>query len=317
VISIAALRLAGKPVEATSAASLWDIGDGVGLLEFHSKMNSFSADLIASVGQLVTLAQTRFKALVIGNEGPVFSAGADLAGVLRMAQAGDEEGLAAFIQAGLSAFNTVRDATIPVVGAGFGAALGGGCEVLLHCHAVVAHAEIGIGLVEPRVGLLPGWAGLTQLLVRLQERDGDAAKTALAALHTVLPAQTSTSAFDAKAKGFLRESDGITMNRDRLIADAKARALAMVPGFTTPARATVTLPDAAVVQAEAASLAATLAPHDAVIGEAIAQVLAGPATLPEAAVTERALGAFVALALTPASQARIDAMLRTGKPLRN
>ncbi|HIQ18784.1 MAG TPA: 3-hydroxyacyl-CoA dehydrogenase [Novosphingobium capsulatum] len=317
VISIAALRLAGKPVEATSAASLWDIGDGVGLLEFHSKMNSFSADLIASVGQLVTFAQTRFKALVIGNEGPVFSAGADLAGVLRMAQAGDEEGLAAFIQAGLSAFNTVRDATIPVVGAGFGAALGGGCEVLLHCHAVVAHAEIGIGLVEPRVGLLPGWAGLTQLLVRLQERDGDAAKTALAALHTVLPAQTSTSAFDAKAKGFLRESDGITMNRDRLIADAKARALAMVPGFTTPARATVTLPDAAVVQAEAASLAATLAPHDAVIGEAIAQVLAGPATLPEAAVTERALGAFVALALTPASQARIDAMLRTGKPLRN
>jgi 3-hydroxyacyl-CoA dehydrogenase len=264
----------------------------------------------------VTLAQTRFKALVIGNEGPVFSAGADLAGVLRMAQAGDEEGLAAFIQAGLSAFNTVRDATIPV-GCGLLVRRWRGCEVLLHCHAVVAHAEIGIGLVEPRVGLLPGWAGLTQLLVRLQERDGDAAKTALAALHTVLPAQTSTSAFDAKAKGFLRESDGITMNRDRLIADAKARALAMVPGFTTPARATVTLPDAAVVQAEAASLAATLAPHDAVIGEAIAQVLAGPATLPEAAVTERALGAFVALALTPASQARIDAMLRTGKPLRN
>jgi 3-hydroxyacyl-CoA dehydrogenase len=127
VISIAALRLAGKPVEETSAASLWDIGDGVGLLEFHSKMNSFSSELIASVGQLAALAQTRFKALVIGNEGPVFSAGADLAGVLRMAQAGDQDGLAAFIQAGLTAFNTLRSARIPVVGAGFGAAAAAKC----------------------------------------------------------------------------------------------------------------------------------------------------------------------------------------------
>nr|WP_282599675.1 enoyl-CoA hydratase/isomerase family protein [Novosphingobium sp. SG707] len=296
---------------------MWDIGDGVGLLEFHSKMNSFSAELIASVGQLVALAQTHFKALVIGNEGPVFSAGADLAGVLRMAQAGDRDGLAAFIQAGLTAFNTLRDASIPVVGAGFGAALGGGCEVLLHCHAIVAHAEIGIGLVEPRVGLLPGWAGLTQLLVRLQERDGDAQRSALAALRIVLPAQTSTSAFDARAKGFLRESDGITMNRERLIADAKARALAMVPDFTTPPRAMVNLPEPAALQTEATALAATLAPHDAVIGMAIAGVLAGPATLTEEEVTARALDAFVALALHPASQARIDALLRTGKPLRN
>jgi 3-hydroxyacyl-CoA dehydrogenase len=299
VISIAALRLAGKPVEETSAASLWDIGDGVGLLEFHSKMNSFSSELIASVGQLAALAQTRFKALVIGNEGPVFSAGADLAGVLRMAQAGDQDGLAAFIQAGLTAFNTLRSARIPVVGAGFGAALGGGCEVLLHCHAVVAHAEIGIGAGGTARGPAAGLGRADAASGAFAGTRRRRAKSTLAVLRTVLPAQTSTSAFDARAKGFLRESDGITMNRDRLIADAKARALAMVPGFTPPPRAMVSLPEPAALQAEVAALAATLAPHDAVIGAAIAEVLTGPATLPEEAVTERALGALWRWRSTP------------------
>ncbi|WP_336961496.1 3-hydroxyacyl-CoA dehydrogenase NAD-binding domain-containing protein [Sphingobium aquiterrae] len=317
VISIAALRLSGTPVEENAAASLWDIGDGVGLLEFHSKMNSFSAGLIAAVTQMVALAPGRFRALVIGNDGPAFSAGADLSAVLQMSRDGDRDGIEKFIRAGLKAFDAVRDSTIPIVGAGFGAALGGGCEILLHCHAIVAHAEIGIGLVEPKVGLLPGWAGLTQLLVRLQERDADAAATATAALRTVLPATTSAGAFDARAKGFLRESDGITMNRDRLIGDAKARALALAADFTPAPRATLSLPAPTMLTQALDTLVAALGPHDLDIGHAIAGVLSGPAIITEAALTERAVDAFVDLALTQPTRDRIEAMLRTGKPLRN
>ncbi|HEY0315866.1 MAG TPA: 3-hydroxyacyl-CoA dehydrogenase NAD-binding domain-containing protein [Sphingomonas sp.] len=317
VISLAAIKLRDKPVAADEAASLWDIGDGVGLLEFHTKMNSFSPALLEAVARAVKQAPQHFKALVIGNEGPAFSAGADLYAVLAMSAKGDAAGIGAFARAGLATFDAVRDAPFPIVGAGFGAALGGGCEVLLHCHAVVADAEIGIGLVEPRVGLLPGWGGLTELMVRLQERFGDPAKAASAALRTVLAAATSAGAYDARAKGFLRPTDGIAMNRDRLIAEAKAHALALLPGFVTPARATITLPEAAVLDAVLADMAASLAPHDVTIGQAIAGVLSGPGTVTQAELSERAAVAFEALALSEPTRERIDHMLRTGKPLRN
>ncbi|MCY1166244.1 putative 3-hydroxyacyl-CoA dehydrogenase [compost metagenome] len=317
VISLAAIRLRAKPVSTDDAASLWDIGDGVGLLEFHTKMNSFSPALLEAVVRAVKQVPQHFKALVIGNEGPVFSAGADLSAVLAMSASGDADGIDAFAHAGLTAFDALRDAPFPVVGAGFGAALGGGCEVLLHCHAVVADAEIGIGLVEPRVGLLPGWGGLTELMVRLQERFDDPAKAASAALRTVLNAATSAGAYDARAKGFLRPTDGIAMNRDRLIAAAKALALALVPGFTAAARTPIALPDGVVLDEVLADMAASLTPHDIRIGRAIAAVLTGPATVTQAELSARAAAAFTELALTQASRERIDHMLRTGKPLRN
>ncbi|SDA20001.1 3-hydroxyacyl-CoA dehydrogenase/enoyl-CoA hydratase family protein [Sphingomonas sp. NFR15] len=317
VISLAAIKLRDRPVSTDEAASLWDIGDGVGLLEFHTKMNSFSPALLNAVTRTVKLAPQHFKALVIGNEGPAFSAGADLSAVLAMSANGDAAGIRAFALAGVAAFDAVHDAPYPIVGAGFGAALGGGCEVLLHCHAVVADAEIGIGLVEPRVGLLPGWGGLTELMVRLQERFDDPAEAAATALRTVLAATTSAGAHDARAKAFLRPTDGIVMNHDRLIAQAKAHALALLPGFTTPVRAPVTLPEASVLDAVLADMAPSLAPHDIVIGRAIADVLSGPITLTHAELNARAVMAFEALALSEPTRARITQMLRTGKPLRN
>lgn len=296
-ITLADLALAGAPVADYGAARLWDLGDGVACLEFRTKMGTFSPQLLDAVEAAIGDVERGFKALVIGSDAPVFSAGADLRVFLETLQNGGAEALGAFIDRGHRVFRALKFAPFPVVGAAAGLALGGGCEVLLHSDAVQAHAELSIGLVEPKIGLIPGWGGCKEMLDRLP------AEQAFALIRS---ARTSGSAFEARAMGILRETDGITMNRDRLLADAKARALALLPGYTprkpvSAPPATVTVPD--------------LEGHDATVAAALAGVLAPGGSEEEIIARERA--AFLRLFATEETVARVEHMLKTGKPLKN
>ena len=209
-------------------------------------------------------------------------------------------------------------------------ALGGGCEILLHCDAVVAHAETYMGLVEAGVGVVPAWGGCKELLTRWAtdpKRPGGPMPPVAQTFETISMAKVSTSAEEARELGFLRAADGITMNRDRLLANAKARALTMVEGYRPPEPVELALPGRSgraalelAVHGFRASGAAT--PHDAVVAGQLATVLTGGDADPTETVSESELSrlereAFLALIRTPATLARIETMLETGKPLRN
>jgi 3-hydroxyacyl-CoA dehydrogenase len=209
-------------------------------------------------------------------------------------------------------------------------ALAGGCEISLHCSAIQAHAESAMGLVETNLGVVPGWGGSKELLLRLirdKSRIKGPVAPALTAFETIFGAKISGSAYQAQELGFLRPHDGITMNRERLLADAKARALAMVKDYKPPESALVTLSGPSGRQAlrnmiDTAYVAGRLKPHDRVVAEALAGVLSGGAADPTRPLAEDALfdlerAAFLDLIRTGATRARIRAMLDTGKPLRN
>ncbi len=330
VVSLADVKLA-PPAWSDAAVNLWDIGDGVACLEFKTKANSISDGVLSAIGPVIERVRDGFRGLVIYSDAVNFSVGADLRSFLAALDSGNEQQLRDFIEAGQAAFQALRSAPFPVVGAPAGYAVGGGLEILLHCDAVQAHAELTAGLVESRVGLVPGWGGCRELLLRMGEpsvgRQGPVAP-ALAAFEVILPARTSTSAFDAQDLGFLRPSDGISMNRERLLADAKARAIGLADGYRPPPPREVCLsgPSGASTLRnvlDTMSDAGRLAPHDRVVGEALIGVLTGgPSADPAVRVDETTVSdlerdAFLALSRTAATQQRIRHMLDTGKPLRN
>ncbi|HEX7820378.1 MAG TPA: FAD-dependent oxidoreductase, partial [Sphingobium sp.] len=237
VLRLSDLALAARPVASWNSANLWDLGDGVACLEIRSKMHTFSPDLLDAIGQALGRCGTDFRALVIGSDAPYFSAGADLRIFVEMFEKGGRDALDAFIDHGQRTFQAIKFAPFPVVAAASGVALGGGCELLLHCDAIQAHAELCMGLVETSVGLIPGWGGCKEMMFRLSSASdaphGPVA-SALAAYSLIAAAKVSTSAFDARAQGFLRPYDAITMNRDHLLADAKATALSLAGGYVAP-----------------------------------------------------------------------------------
>ena len=224
----------------------------------------------------------------------------------------------------------MKFAPFPVVGAPSGMALGGGCEILLHCAAIEAHAESYIGLVETGVGLVPSWGGCKELLLRwwtTRGRPGGPMPPVIQAFETISLAKVSRSAAEARDLKFLRRGDGITMNRERLLAAAKARALALVPGYKPPEPHELRLPgptgraalqlavDGFVLQGKATA-------HDRVVALALASVLSGGDTdhtrpLAEDAITPLERAAFMRLLHQPATLARMEHTLATGKPLRN
>jgi 3-hydroxyacyl-CoA dehydrogenase len=224
----------------------------------------------------------------------------------------------------------MRNAPFPVVGAPVGMALGGGCEMLLHCAAVQAYAESYIGLVEAGVGLIPGWGGCTAMLARWQE-DKMLPKGPMPAMskvfETISTATVARSAAEAMELKFLRSTDGITMNRDRLLADAKARALAMVPAYQAPEPPTLRLPGATgrvalQMAVEGVAKRGIATPHDVTVGKALAEVLSGGDAEYQDVLTEDDVmtlerKAFMALIRTKESQARLKSIIDTGKPLRN
>lgn len=332
VLLLADVKRASEPVAKNGSASLWDVGDGVLCLEFHTKMNALDEGIVRMVGKAGELIDgKKFKALVIHNEASNFSVGANIGIALFAANIALWPVIAESVGQGQRAFKAMKYAPFPVVGAPSGMALGGGCETLLHCDAIQAHAESYVGLVEVGVGVIPGWGGCKEMTLRWAQnpkRPGGPMPGVAKVFEMISTAHVATSAFEAKEALFLRPADGVTMNRDRLLADAKAKALAMVEaGYQPPEPPEVTLPGpsgrAALEMAVDGFVANGMATaHDSVVSKRLAVVLTGGNTDLTEIVTEDDLSrlereAFMDLIKTPATLARIEHMLETGKPLRN
>jgi 3-hydroxyacyl-CoA dehydrogenase len=332
VLLLADVKRASRPVAKNASASLWDIGDGVLCLEFHTKMNALDEGVLRQIEKAQELVDgARFKALVVHNEAENFSVGANIGLALFAANVGLWTAIEMSVAQGQETFQRLKRAPFPTVGAPSGMALGGGCEILLHCSAVQAHAESYIGLVEVGVGVIPGWGGCKEMTARWfanPARPGGPMPGVVKAFETISTAKVATSAEEARELLYLRPGDGITMNRDRLLADAKARALALVEaGYRPPEPAEMSLPGPsgrAALRMAVAGFRATgqATAHDEVVAGHLATVLTGGDTDPTETLGESDLSrlereAFLALVRTPATLARIEHMLETGKPLRN
>ena len=322
----------GRVLQRNPGASLVDLGDGVLAVEFHSKMNAIGGDTVQMLHAGLKEAGANFSALVVGGEAPDFSAGANLMLVLLEAQEGNWDEIDAMVRAFQNATLALRYADVPVVVAPAGLALGGGCEIVLHGDRVQAAAESYIGLVEVGVGLIPAGGGTKELLVRMTRAaagsQGGPLAPAQAAFETIAFAKVSTSAPHARQLGFLRECDGVTMNRERLLADAKAVALDRVrAGYQRPQPALIPVGGEGVEAAlklgvHLAWRAGRISEHDALIGRTLAHIIAG-GTLPQASRVSEAhmldleREAFLTLCGERKTLERIQHTLKTGKTLRN
>jgi 3-hydroxyacyl-CoA dehydrogenase len=332
VLLLADVKRRSKPLARNGSASLWDIGDGVVCVEFHSKMNALDNDSIAMLSKGIETVKSGapWKAMVIYNEAENFSAGANVGLVLFAANIALWPMVEGGIAAGQNVYKAMKYAPFPVVAAPAGMALGGGCEILLHAAAVQAHAETYAGLVETGVGLVPGFGGCKEMITRhmaSRARPNGPIPALTAAFEQIALAKVSKSAAEARDMLILRPEDGITMNRDRLLADAKAKALALAVNYQPPKPAVLNLPGA--TGAAALKLGVDDLVHqgkatayDAVVGAKLAEVLSGGAADITGETTEDQLlalerRAFLALIREPKTLARIEHMLETGRPLRN
>jgi 3-hydroxyacyl-CoA dehydrogenase len=335
------LKDAGKEVERNSGASLIDLGDGVVCCEFHSKMNAIGADLIGMIHKGIKRLETNFEAMVIANQATNFSVGANLMLVLVGAQEQEWDELHMAVKQFQNVNLAIKYAPKPVVAAPQGMALGGGCEISLHSAKIHAAAELYMGLVETGVGLIPGGGGTKEMLLRANESAGSGDDLDL--FHTLRPtfeniatAKVGTSAEECRELGYLRRADRYSMNRERLVEDAKQTALALVRGGWKPAAAS--WQDGAQstqikVLGESFLSAAKLAIHmmvrggyasdyDAHVARKLANILAGgvlsaPQMVSEHYVLDLEREAFVSLCGEKKTQERIAHTLKTGKPLRN
>jgi 3-hydroxyacyl-CoA dehydrogenase len=332
VLKLADIKRAGKPLIKNPSARVWDIGDGVLCFEFASKMNALDPLTFAAYKDTLKLMKgnPQYKALVIHNEGPNFSVGANIGLALFAANIAVWGEIESMIEEGQKTYLALKQAPFPVVAAPLGMALGGGCEILLHADAIQAHAELYTGLVEVGVGVIPGWGGCKEMLFRLKadkKLPGGPMPAVAKAFEMIGTAQVSKSAFEAKEMGILRAKDGITMNRDRVLADAKAKALELASGYQPPKDGAIALPGPTGVAALKLALSTFVAqgkatPHDVTVSLALAKVLTGGKTDHTETVGEKDLlklerQAFMELMKTSATLARIEHMLDTGKPLRN
>ncbi len=330
VLLLEDIKRASKPVLKNGSAAVWDIGDGVLCFEFISKANSLDDQIMALLGKTIALVKKDQKALVIYNEGVNFSVGANIGLMLFAANIAAWSQIESLLATGQEMYQKLKYAPFPVVGAPASLALGGGCEILLHCDAVQAHAESYIGLVEAGVGIVPGWGGCKEMLGRWATDPGTP-KGPMPAVAKVFEmvstAKVSKSAAEARELGFLRPSDRITMNRNRLLADAKARALELAVDYKAPASREIVLPGPSgrvvldmVVAGFAKTAVAT--PHDVVVAGELGRVLTGGDTdildtVSEAKLLELERESVMRLLKTNATLARIEHVFETGKPLRN
>jgi 3-hydroxyacyl-CoA dehydrogenase len=330
VLMLEDIKLVSKPVLKNSSAAVWDIGDGVLCFEFTSKSNSLDEQIIALLQKAIALVKEKHKALVIYNEGGNFSVGANVGLALFAANIAAWAQVEAMIATGQEMMQKLKYAPFPVVAAPAGMALGGGCEFLLHSDAVQAHGETYAGLVECGIGLLPGWGGCKEMLGRWStdpKMPRGPMPAATKVFEMISTAKVGRSAADAQEMLILRRGDGITMNRYRLLADAKAKALSLVEGYKSPEPREIVLPGPSgkVAMAQAVDGFAKLGvatKHDVVVGGELATVLTGGSTdiidlVKESKILELERESFLRLLRTPATLARIEHMLETGKPLRN
>ena len=320
-------------VRKNPGASLVDLGDGVLCVEFHSKMNAIGGDTIQMLHAGLREASANFAALVVGNEGEHFSAGANIMLLLLEAQEENWDEVDLMVRAFQNATMALRYADLPVIVAPAGLALGGGCEIVLHGDRVQAAAESYIGLVEAGVGLIPAGGGTKEMVARAAEQmppgSTDFLPPIQRAFEAIGFAKVSASAPDAQRLGLLRSTDAVTMNRERLIADAKARALQRVAeGYQPPAPRTAIPVGGDTVLAplklgiHLAWRAGRISDHDALIGRKLATIMAGgslphPSTVTEQELLDLEREAFLSLVGERKTQERIQHTLKTGKPLRN
>jgi 3-hydroxyacyl-CoA dehydrogenase len=352
VWSVTVAKKSNGVVKKNSGASLVDLGDGVACIEFHSKMNSLGADIIGLISQTLKPGGPgdAFDAFVITNDATNFSVGANLMLLLMSVQEEEWDEVDLVIRQFQGMTQAIKFSPKPVVSAPFGLCLGGGTEISLHAVARQPHAELYTGLVEVGVGLLPGGGGCKEMLLRAVDaaatsRGGAAGltgsqKDALAgsvemmeamkkAFETIATAKVATSAHEARGLGFLNDSDRITMNRERVLSDAKARALELVrAGYEPPVMRTD-------IPAPGESLLAALkmgvhlmrqgdfiTDYEVKLGGKIAEVLCGGNVTPGTPVSEQYIldlerEGFKSLCGEKKTQERIQYTLKTGKTLRN
>ena len=330
-LNVADLKRRGKPLKRNGSASIWDMGDEVLLVEYHTKMNAMDPMNIEMLVNAVDIAESEgFKGIVIGNDASNFCAGANLGLALFAANLGAWKDLEDFITLGQETYQTLKYCDVPVVAASAGLCLGGGAEVLMHCDAVQAHAESYIGLVEVGVGVVPAWGGCKKLLGRLVEYGlvtNGPMGAAMKAFETIGTAQVAKSAEQASSLGFLAPSDQITMNRDRLLADAKGKVLELHEDYTPPEPRTYALPGPTGMAALSLalndlSLSGQATPHDVVVATKLAKILTGgdsdiTETLEEDDILSMEKDTFANLLKNLDTLDRVQHMLETGKPLRN
>jgi 3-hydroxyacyl-CoA dehydrogenase len=341
ILVLKSLKEAGREVERNSGASLIDLGDGIVCCEFHSKMNAIGSDLIAMIHKGIKRLHSDFDAMVVANQAVNFSVGANLMLVLVAAQEQEWDELHLAVKQFQNVNLAIKYAPKPVVIAPQGMALGGGCEVSLHGARIQAAAEAYMGLVEAGVGLIPGGGGSKEMLIRANEHasggdDLDLFHALRPIFETLAMAKVGTSAEECCDFGFLRREDGVSMNRERLVADAKEVALALVrAGYKPPAASWQEGAQTTQIKVLGEQFLATAkmaihlllrggyaSEHDAVVARKLANILAGgalsaPQFVSEQYVLDLEREAFVSLCGERKTQERIAHTLKTGKPLRN
>lgn len=344
-------KIAGhKPLFKNGSAKLWDIGDGVACLEFTSKMNSVDPETLRAINASVEIVKKDFKGLVIGNDGDNFSVGANIGVLLFAANIAAWSTIDDILAQGQQALLGLKYAPFPVVSAVSGMALGGGCEITLHSDAVQAHIESYMGLVEVGVGVVPAWGGCKELLFRGANkptftdgmkmmaktgkmpsmsamRGGGAMPIIAGAFETISMAKVAESADQAKDIGFLNDKSRITMNRTRVIPDAKALCLELAKDYTPPETQVISLPgesgrDALFMAVDGFVQNGKATAHDEIVSKELAHVLTGgdcdiTDELTEQDILDLERKHFLNLVKTEGSRDRIEYMLDNGKPLRN
>jgi len=327
------LKRGNRKVKENFSASFWDMNDDVLLLEFHTKMNSIDDGIIEMMNTAIDTAESGYRGLVIGNDAQNFSAGANIMALLMAAKAGQYESIRTMVSGFQQVNQRMRYSSVPTVAAPGGLTLGGGAEVTMGANAIQAKSELYMGLVEVGVGLIPGGGGNLQLLRNLYapfatDPDFDPFPFIKKLFLTIGMAKVATSAEEAREAGFLSASDGISMNGDFVLSDAKARVLGMSnAGFRPPRATPFLLPG----RAGAATIDMMLydmelngqvSAHDRLIGSKLATVITGGDCSPTVPVTEDyllelELEAFLSLCGEEKTQDRLAYMLQNNKPLRN
>jgi 3-hydroxyacyl-CoA dehydrogenase len=321
-------------IKSNPGASLIDIGDGVACLEFHSKMNSIGGDTVAMMNFAIDEVEKNFTGLVVGNQGGNFSAGANIMMLLLAAQEEEWDDINMMVRALQNAVMRLRYSAKPVVTAPYGLTLGGGCEIAMHGDKVRAAGETYMGQVEVGVGLIPAGCGTKEMTMRAMDAaakapDADPLAFLKKTFETLGMGKVATSAQEGRSFGFLRDSDAISMNGDRLIQDAKQEVLNLAAaGYVQPVERTdITVLGESLEAALKLALhmmkqGGFISDHDQLIGKKLAHVMAGGTINHKTQVSEHYLldlerEAFVSLCGERKTQDRIAAMLKTGKPLRN
>ena len=339
MISIAAAKGNDKTVLGNKSASLVDIGDDVFCLEFHTKMNALNAEIMEIMDKTLDYVDQNGAVLVIGNEAGgmpgAFSAGADLTMISKACHDKKYTQIETLVKGMQDGVMSLQYAPFPVVAAPYGLALGGGCEVCLGADRIVAHSELYMGLVEIGVGLLPGgcgnlnlWKKYINALPAKTYKDIDLAKLFVPAFMKIAMAAVSMSAAQARGNGYLGQADRIVMNRDNLIGEAKKEVLKMLDdGYAPPSKQPLrVMGDAGqgMVNAEIFNMlnGKFMSEYDAFLAKRIAYVMSGGEVKVGSEVDEDTIlklerEAFVDFCKEEKTIARIDHMLKTGKPLRN